>query len=75
MNAPYGDKTIPLTKLMVIEAWSDYMNASTGEPCVAGFVRWVTEHQPEVLKLVGPANLAEIAAGLLWTISPEQGAA
>jgi hypothetical protein len=60
---------------MVMEMWAEYVNDSDREPCVGAFIRWVMEKQPELLKLIGPVSLTELATEIVADDSSRQGVA
>ena len=65
MGSSDNTATVPLTNLMVLEAWEKYVATSAPPPSINGFLGWLAEHQNEIFRFVKEPQIVAIAQGLL----------
>ena len=57
--------TVPLTTLVVMEAWQAYERGLASTPSVSDFVAWLTENEPQIFRFVKEPQVIAIAEGLM----------
>ena len=55
------DSTLPLSEVLVLEAWEAYTREASSAFSVEAFKYWVAENQPETFFIVSESTLVSMA--------------